>query len=154
MADLDIRRDDLTGAATLALIRAHLDGMHAQTPPESVHALGVDQLRHPSVSVYSAWRGGDLAGIGALQRLDAAAAEVKSMRVADPHLGTGVGRAILRHLIAAARAEGLTRLWLETGSGPDFAAARGLYRSEGFVECGPFADYRPDPLSTFMTKAL
>lgn len=153
-APLDIRLDDLTGPASTALVRQHLAGMHAQSPAESVHALDVGALRHPSVTVWSAWREGEIAGIGALARLSATDGELKSMRVADAHLGTGVGRAILRHILAAARADRLTRVWLETGSDAPFLAARTLYASEGFVECEPFGDYRPDPASTFMTREL
>jgi putative acetyltransferase len=43
---------------------------------------------------------------------------------------------------------------LETGSHAPFAAARELYARQGFVECGPFADYVLDPYSFFMTKQL
>ncbi len=146
--------DDLTGAATVALVQQHLTGMHEQTPAESVHALDLSALRDPRVTVWSAWRGVELAGIGALSHWTPADGELKSMRVAEHHLGTGVGRALLRHIMARAAERGIERLWLETGSDAGFAAARGLYASEGFVECEPFADYRPDPLSTFMTRSL
>ena len=152
--DLDIRIDDLTGEATVALVRRHLAGMHELSPAESVHALDVSALQDPAVTVWSAWRRGDLAGIGALARLSDTDGEVKSMRVPATHLGTGVGRAILRHILAAARSEGLTRVWLETGSDAGFLAARTLYASEGFTECEPFGSYRPDPASTFMTRPL
>lgn len=151
---LQIRSDDLTGAATRALVAAHLGEMHQHTPPESVHALGIDQLRDPAIRVWSAWAGDDLAGIGALKRLDDTRGEVKSMRVAQAHLGTGVGRALLRHIVAAARADGLSSLWLETGAGDEFVAARSLYLSEGFTPCGPFDGYTEDRLSVFLTRAI
>jgi putative acetyltransferase len=61
---------------------------------------------------------------------------------------------MLDHLIASARAEGITRLSLETGSQPGFAAARALYRRAGFSDCGPFATYRPDPNSVFLTRTI
>ncbi|MFJ6678851.1 GNAT family N-acetyltransferase [Microbacterium sp. NPDC091382] len=152
--DLEIRVDDLTDQATIALVRRHLAGMHELSPAESVHALDVAALQVPAVTVWSAWRGDDLAGIGALARLSETDGELKSMRVPDAHLGTGVGRAILRHILAAAAAEGLTRVWLETGSDAGFLAARTLYASEGFTECDPFGHYLPDPASTFMTRSL
>ena len=151
---LEIRTDDLSGEATRALIAAHLDAMHAQTPPESVHALGIERLRHPDITVWSAWHGDDLAGVGALQRREGEHGEVKSMRVAPAHLRRGVARALLRHIEAQAAAMGLVRLQLETGSGPDFAAARALYLSEGFTSCGPFAAYTDDPLSAYFSKDL
>jgi putative acetyltransferase len=61
---------------------------------------------------------------------------------------------MLRHIMAAARKRGLSRLSLETGSWPYFASARALYARHGFAECPPFGDYRPDPNSVFMTLAL
>ncbi len=154
MSPLQIRVDDLSGDATRALIAAHLDGMHDSSPPESVHALDIDGLRHPSITFWSAWRDDRLAGIGALKTLDAERGEIKSMRVSDAFLGQGVGRALLRHIVAAARDRGMKTLWLETGSPADFEAARRLYLSEGFTPCGPFADYREDPYSVFMTLTL
>ncbi|MGC3993221.1 MAG: GNAT family N-acetyltransferase [Propionicimonas sp.] len=149
-----IRSDDLSGEATRRLISAHLDGMHALSPAESCHALDVDGLRDPSVTFWSAWVDGELAGIGALKQLDAQRGEVKSMRVDDRFRGSGVGRAILRHLVGEATRRGLTSLWLETGTSPDFAPAQGLYASEGFVHCGPFDGYVLDPHSVFMTRQL
>ena len=99
--------DDLSGAATRALIARHLDGMHASSPPESVHAFDVDRLRQPGVTFWSVWVGDELAGCGALEVLDAERGELKSMRVADRFLGRGIGRAMLEHLTAEARARGL-----------------------------------------------
>ncbi len=49
---------------------------------------------------------------------------------------------------------GLARLSLETGASEPFRPARRLYAKFGFEYCGPFADYRPDPHSIFMTRAL
>jgi putative acetyltransferase len=49
---------------------------------------------------------------------------------------------------------GLSRLYLETGSFEFFEPARRLYLKHGFELCGPFADYKPDPNSVFMTKIL
>jgi len=146
--------DDLTGEAARNLIALHLAGMHETSPAESVHALDVDALTSPEVTVWSAWRGAEIVGVGALKHLDGDRAELKSMRVDDRFRGTGAGRALLQHIMAEARARGIRSLWLETGSEESFAPARGLYASEGFVECGPFEDYGPDPLSTFMTRAL
>ena len=151
---LHFRRDDLSGEATRALVARHLTGMYASSPPESVHALGIAELRAPEVAFWSAWVGGEIAGCGALKRLDAHRGELKSMRVADAFLGRGVGRALLEHLIEAARKAGMTSLWLETGSSSEFIPALRLYESAGFARCGPFDGYVEDPFSVFMTRAL
>src|SRR5262245_48339555 len=114
--DLEFRLDDLTGEAIRGLIEQHLAAMRSNSPPESVHALDINALRGPDITFWSAWEGEELAGCGALKRLDAQRAELKSMRVADRYLGRGVGRALLNHLIEEARAMGMESLWLETGS--------------------------------------
>ena len=151
---LEFRVDDLSGDASRALVARHLAGMHEDTPPENVFALDVDALRDPAVTFFSGWDGDELVVIGALKSMDAANGELKSMRVADDRLGTGAGRAILRHIVGVARDRGMTTLWLETGSPASFLPARRLYASEGFVECGPFGDYPENPFSVFMTKEL
>jgi len=146
--------DNLQGEAIKALLRLHLDAMHQHSPPESVHALDLEALRHPSITFWTAHAHGELLGCGALKRLNPDHGELKSMRTADAHLRKGVARALLRHIESAARAEGIRRLSLETGSTAPFAAALRLYASEGFVNCGPFADYTLDPFSVFMNKLL
>ncbi|NLP82659.1 GNAT family N-acetyltransferase [Microbacterium sp. CFH 90308] len=151
---IEIRTDDLSGDETRRLVAFHLSGMHDTSPAESVHALDIDALQHPSVSIWSAWIEGEIAGIGALKTLDEARGEVKSMRVSDRFRGAGVGRALLRHIMATARERGMTSLWLETGATAEFLAAQRLYESEGFATCGPFADYALDPFSVFMTREL
>jgi putative acetyltransferase len=151
---LTFRVDNLTGAATQALIARHLTGMHAHSPPESVHAFDIDKLRQAGVTFWSVWLDHELAGCGALKQLDAERGEVKSMRVADPFLGRGIGRAILEHIIGEARMRGLRSLWLETGSSEAFRPALRLYESAGFARCGPFEGYVEDPFSIFMTRAL
>ena len=151
---MDIRIDDLQGQAIKDLLEVHLDAMHTHSPPESVHALDLDALRHPSTTFWTAWEGEVLLGCGALKQLSPDHGELKSMRTADGHLRKGVGRAMLRHIETAARTKGMQRISLETGSHTPFAAAQKLYASEGFTPCGPFAEYAPDPYSLFMTKLL
>ncbi len=146
--------DDLTGEPTQALIRRHLAGMHENSPPESVHAFDLSKLKQPGVAFWTAWDGETIAAMGALKRLDADNGEIKSMRVADAYLGKGAGRAMLDHILAQARTTGLKTLWLETGSTAAFTPAMKLYESAGFALCGPFGDYREDPFSRFMTRAV
>ncbi|MDY0910829.1 GNAT family N-acetyltransferase [Microbacterium sp. CFBP9034] len=153
-ATILIQPDDLSGDATRRLIAFHLEGMHDTSPPESVHALDVEALRDPAISFWSGWIDGELAGIGALKAIDAERGELKSMRVDDRFRGYGVGRVLLRHIVEVARERGMTSLWLETGDSADFVPAQRLYESEGFVRCGPFGGYVPDPFSVFMTRAV
>jgi len=151
---MHIRLDDLTGPEVRALLEEHLAGMHALSPPESVHALDLAGLRKPDVTFWTAWEDDALVGCGALKELDARHAEVKSMRTASAHRRKGVARAMLAHIMAEARGRAYERLSLETGSMAAFEPARRLYESFGFRYCGPFADYVDDPNSVFMTREL
>ncbi|MBB4857602.1 putative acetyltransferase [Novosphingobium chloroacetimidivorans] len=154
MIALRIVRDDLTGPEILALLQLHLDEMHRWSPPESVHAMPAGRLRQPDVTFFSAWDGETLAGCGAIKHLDAQHGELKSMRAAPEYRGRGVGRAILDHLLAEARARGYARVSLETGRPEPFHAAQALYRANGFVECAPFGDYVSDDFSMCLTRVL
>jgi len=111
-------------------------------------------LQSPDISFWTIWEGETLLGVGALKRLSPQHGEVKSMHTAKSARRKGVGNTMLQHIIATARKSGMSRLSLETGSWEYFRPARALYRSHGFVECGPFADYVPDPNSVFMSLDL
>ncbi len=129
---MDIRIDDLQGSAIQALLQVHLDAMYEHSPPESVHALDLEALRHPSITFWTAWEGDELLGCGALKQLSADHAKLKCMRTASSHVRKGVARAVLRHIESAARAKGIQRISLETGPHAPFAAAQKLYANEGF----------------------
>ena len=152
--DILIRPGGLEQAAVQSLLREHLDRMAAISPPESCHALNPSELDHPSVSFWSAWEGGVLAGCGALKELDAGHGEIKSMRTADAYLRRGVAARILETILATARARGYARLSLETGSMEEFIPARTLYARYGFEYCPPFGGYVSDPNSLYMTLEL
>lgn len=129
--------------------------MRSISPPGSVHALDLDGLRGPDISFYSARTDdGTLLGVGAWKRLDPTHGEIKSMHVAALGRRQGTARIILERLVADARAAGVTRLSLETGSTSDFLPARTLYANYGFEPCGPFATYTPDAFSAFMRLDL
>jgi putative acetyltransferase len=149
-APLTLRVDDLSGEPIRRLLALHLAGMHEHSPPDAVHALDVSALQTPQITVWSAWRGESLAGIGALKDLGDGHAELKSFRTHPDHLRQGVAAAILDHAIAQARARGLKRLSLETGRGEAFEAALALYRSRGFSTGTIFADYPPSDFSQFL----
>lgn len=151
---LTIIEDDLSGEAIRALVGLHLGAMQSHSPPDKVHALPIAALATPDVAVWSAWVDGVLAGMGALRRIDADHGEIKSMRVAPAFLRTGIGEALLRHLLDEARARGFVRVSLETGRTAPFAAAIALYRKHGFVECAPFGDYASDAFSQCMTRLV
>ena len=151
---MDIDLDDPARDDVRALLEEHLRHMHELSPPESVHALDIAGLKTPEVSFWTIRDEGLLLGCAALKELDQEHGEIKSMRTPQARRRRGAGRALLEHLIAQARSRGYRRLSLETGSMAGFEPARRLYAAYGFVECGPFDQYQPDPNSTFMTLAL
>ena len=151
---MDIRLDDVTGPEIAALLQEHLRDMHRVSPPESVHALDLESLRQPGITLWTVWDGGRLAGCGALKALDPQHGEIKSMRTASAYRRKGVAKQMLQHLLDEAKQRGYTRVSLETGSMDFFLPARALYASFGFEYCSPFADYMEDPNSVFMTKEL
>jgi len=146
--------DDLTDPATIGFLEDHVTQLRALTPPESTHALDLDGLRAPGVVFWSARDGDVVVGCAALKTLDGTHAEVKSMRTAADRARQGIATTLLGTVIEHARERGFRRLSLETGAEEFFAPARALYARHGFTECEPFADYRPDPLSVFMTREL
>ena len=152
--NLEIRVDDLSDPRIAEFLADHLRDMYATSPPESVHALDLSGLKKPGITFWSAWNGTALVGCGALKRLDSQHVELKSMRTSPAHRRTGIGRTILEFILNEARVAGYRRMSLETGSQPFFEPARSLYSSYDFTYCGPFADYRDDPNSVFMTRAL
>ena len=145
---------DLDDERVIALLDEHLQGMADHSPPESIHALSLDGLKAPNVTFWTLWEGDELYGCAALQEIDSAHGEIKSMRTAAVHLRKGVAATMLEHIIEEARRRGYERLSLETGSGPGFDAAHSLYEKYGFSYCGPFANYTDDPFSRFMTIEL
>jgi putative acetyltransferase len=151
---MHIRLDDLRGPEIAALLSAHVAFCRASSPPESTHVLDLDALRAPGITFWSAWDGAELLGCAALKELDPSHGEVKSMHTAARHRGRGVALGLLQHAVAEARSRGYRRLSLETGSMQVFAPARALYARYGFTPCAPFADYRLDPNSVFMTLEL
>lgn len=146
----DIRKDDLSDPQTRALLTLHLEGMRGSSPPGHSFALDLSGLQAPGVTVWTAWDGDRVAGVGALKLLGEGQAELKSMRTHPDHLRRGVGAAILEHIIAEARSQGVRRLSLETGSGEAFEPALSLYRRRGFVNGGAFADYAASPFNQFL----
>ena len=138
----------------MGLLAAHLETMISHSPPESVHALDVSSLRGPGITFWTAWDDATLLGFGALKEIGPRHGEVKSMHTAQAHRGQGVAAQILSHILGVARERGYHRLSLETGSMAAFASARALYARYGFAFCEPFAGYREDPNSVFMTLDL
>lgn len=138
----------------IAMLRFHFDTNVAVTPRGSAHVFDLERLKQPDIWFWSAWNGRTLMGTGALKRIGANDGEIKSMHTLKDGRRTGVGSAMVRHILSEAKAMGLVRLYLETGSFDYFAPARALYTKHGFVPCPPFDGYKPDPNSMFMMREI
>ena len=139
--EIEIREATLDDQQVRALALDHVTQMRAGSPPGQAFALDLTGLDDPAITLFSAWRGDELLGIGALKRLGEEGAEIKSMRTRADALRQGVARALLEAIIARAQDEGIVRLSLETGRGPMFEPALALYRARGFRNGEAFADY-------------
>lgn len=139
---MEIRRSDLTEPEVIALIELHGREMDEGSPPGTCHFLDLSGLKVPDVELYAAWDGEKLLSIGAL-KLHEDFGELKSMRAHPEARGKGAGKTMLTHLLDRARESGFSEVKLETGKGPIFEAALGLYKSFGFEPCGAFAGYDP-----------
>ncbi|OJF68056.1 GNAT family N-acetyltransferase [Alteromonas sp. V450] len=151
---MEIKRDNLENEKVVALLHEHLSDMRATSPPESVHALDVNALTLPNITFFSAWEGDALAGCIAIKKLNGTDAEIKSMRTSHAYRRQGVGNKLLVFLLDYAKEQGYLRISLETGTQDYFLPARKLYKKFGFVDCGPFSNYKLDPNSHFMSRDI
>jgi putative acetyltransferase len=150
----EIRQEDLSGELARDLVRLHLAGMHAHSPPGSVFALDFSGLMAAEVTVWAAWQAEKITGIAALKDLGGGVGELKSMRTHPEFLRRGVAAALLEHIIGVAKVRGMKRLSLETGSGSYFEPALSLYRRRGFVDGDEFADYERTAFNRFLHLIL
>ena len=149
-----ISKESPLGADLSLLMARHTADMHADTPPESIHMMDAAELAVPEVAFYVLRLDGVPVGMGAFKQFEPGHAEIKSMHILQENRGQGLSRLMLDHLLAEALLAGIERLSLETGSQDMFQPARQLYLRAGFTDCPPFAAYRPDPNSVYMTRPL
>jgi putative acetyltransferase len=137
-----------------ALVALHQRLAREATAPGFAFALDLSGLRVPDIRFFTAWDSAALLGVGALRRLAADHGEVKSMHTAQAARRRGVGAAMLRHIMDEARAMGMARVSLETGTSAYFQPAVALYLREGFTDCAPFGDYAASAENRFLTRQL
>jgi len=151
---MKIKIDKLESLEVKQLLQEHHEDMLQHSPPESVHALDLSSLKSADVTFWTAWINDELAGCGALKKLNENHAEIKSMRTSRQFLRKGVAAKLLTHILAAAKAQSFARISLETGTMGAFIPAQNLYKSFGFQTCQPFANYQEDRYSMFLTKVI
>ena len=149
-----IARADLADPKVQALVAYHHQAMQTGSPPGHSFALDLSGLQDEAVTVWAVHIQRRVTAIGALKRLGDGTGEVKSMCTHPDFLRRGIAATLLETIIAHARAEGMTRLSLETGSGPMFEPALALYRQRGFVNGEAFGDYRLSAFNQCLHLAL
>ena len=134
------------------LLIKHFIELRAASPEGSAHVLDIDGLKHSSIKFWSLWNDKMLTGCGALKFLDKNHGEFKSIRVHDNFRKKGYGIEVINHLITEAKKLNVKQLSIETGAGDFFVPARKLFRNCGFKPCKPFAHYKEDTNSIYLTK--
>ena len=136
------------------LLIKHFKELKSVSPEGSAHVLDISGLQVPSIKFWSIWDENTLIGCGALKFLDENHGEFKSIRVIDDFRKKGYGFKIINHLIEEAKKLDVKKLSLETGSGDFFLPARKLFQKVGFEKCSPFAHYKEDTNSCYMSLDL
>tara|TARA_Y100000389_G_C16969896_1_gene275147 strand:- start:11 stop:478 length:468 start_codon:yes stop_codon:yes gene_type:complete len=136
------------------LLKNHFIELRSVSPEDSCHVLDIAGLKDPTIKFWSLWENKQLMGCGALKFLDKEHGEFKSIRIEDNFRGQGKGIKVINHLIKEAEKLEIKRLSIETGAGEFFAPARKLFDNCGFKPCKPFAYYKEDINSLYLTKFL
>ena len=136
------------------LLIKHFIELRAASPEGSAHVLDISGLKVPSIKFWSLWEDDKLMGCGALKFLEKNHGEFKSIRIHDNFRKKGNGINVINHLINEAKILNISRLSIETGAGDFFKPARKLFKQCGFETCKPFAHYKKDINSVYLTKNL
>ena len=136
------------------LLTKHFIELRAASPEGSAHVLDIPGLKTPSIKFWSLWEDNQLLGCGALKFIDNEHGEFKSIRVHDNFRNKGNGIKVITHLIDEARKLNIKRVSIETGAGIFFNSARKLFKKCNFDVCEPFAHYKEDINSIYLTKLI
>ena len=136
------------------LLTKHFIELRAASPEGSAHVLDIPGLKDKSIKFWSLWENENLLGCGALKFLDNDHGEFKSIRVHDKFRKKGNGIKVIKHLIIEAKKLNIKRLSIETGAGDFFIPARKLFKKCNFEPCDPFAHYKDDINSLYLTKLI
>ena len=136
------------------LLKKHFVELRAASPKGSAHVLDIEGLKVPSIKFWSLWYEQKLIGCGALKFLDKEHGEFKSIRIHDKFRKKGYGINVINHLINEAKKLKIKRLSIETGAGEFFIPARKLFKKTGFSKCEPFAHYKEDINSVYLTMLI
>ena len=136
------------------LLTKHFIELRAASPEGSAHVLDIPGLKDKSIKFWSFWENEKLFGCGALKFLDKDHGEFKSIRIHDDFRNKGNGIKIINHLINEAKKFSIKKISIETGAGTFFDPARKLFKKCEFKPCKPFAHYKEDINSIYLSKQI
>ena len=136
------------------LLTNHFIELRAASPEGSTHVLDIPGLKVPSIKFWSFWENEKLFGCGALKFLDKGHGEFKSIRIHDNFRKKGNGIKLMKLLVSEAKKLDIIRISIETGAGDFFKPARKLFNKCNFEPCKPFAHYKEDKNSIYLTKLI
>ena len=136
------------------LLTKHFIELRSVSPEGSTHVLDIHGLKNPTIKFWSLWQNDNLFGCGALKFLNKEHGEFKSIRIHDNFRKQGTGINVINHLINEAKKLKIKRLSIETGAGDFFIPARKLFKKTGFTVCEPFAHYKEDINSVYLTMLI
>ena len=136
------------------LLTKHFIELRAASPEGSTHVLDIPGLKIPSIKFWSLWKNEKLLGCGALKFLGKEHGEFKSIRVHDDFRNQDNGVEVIKYLINKAKKLEIKRISIETGAGKFFEPARKLFKKCNFEACEPFAHYKKDVNSLYLTKLI
>ena len=136
------------------LLTKHFIELKAASPKGSAHVLDIPGLKVLSIKFWSLWNKEKLFGCGALKFLEKEHGEFKSIRIHDNFRNKGNGIKVINHLIYEAKKLNIKKLSIETGAGEFFEPARKLFKKCNFEPSEPFAHYKKDVNSIYLTKLI
>ena len=136
------------------LLKKHFIELRSVSPEGSTHVLDIKGLKDSSIKFWSLWENDELIGCGALKFLNKEHGEFKSIRLADKFRKKGNGIKIIKHLIGEAKKLSIKKISLETGAGEFFKPAQELCVLCGFKVSKPFAHYKEDINSVYMSLPI
>ena len=136
------------------LLTKHFVELRAASPEGSAHVLDIPGLKDKSIKFWSLWHDKMLMGCGALKFLEKDHGEFKSIRIHDNFRRMGNGVNVINHLINEAKKLNIKKISIETGAGEFFKPARKLFKQCSFEICDPFAHYKKDVNSVYLTKSI
>ena len=135
----------------VSFLQASDDYAASLYPAQSNHMLNMEALLRPQMNFFAVLMDGTAKGCGGFWE-HSNYVEIKRVWIDQSARGLGLSKKLMLALEGEARKAGFKLARLETGIYQPEALE--LYIALGYFERGPFGDYKLDPLSLFMEKAL